>query len=134
MDGHVEEQVAAPAAEEEDWEWMLVEIFGHRTHWGRGKEVERFGAKMLRIDVPQVEWSEATAEQPNPVPVVKGWVSHFYGGASIFSQTLTDEATVMRRSAPYSRPARYLPPPDPTEEEPARSIDDNFGEDDERPF
>ena len=34
------------------WEWMLVEIMGHRTHWGRSREEERFGAKMLRIDVP----------------------------------------------------------------------------------
>jgi hypothetical protein len=41
------------------FEWMLVEIFGHRTHWGRGIEVERFGAKMLRIDVPKIEWSIA---------------------------------------------------------------------------
>lgn len=35
-------------AEAEGFEWMMVEIFGHRSHWGKGKEVERFGSKMLR--------------------------------------------------------------------------------------
>lgn len=113
-------------AEAEGFEWMLVEIFGHRTHWGRGKEVERFGSKMLRIDVPQVEWSEPTVEKPTPEPVVTGWVTHFYGGASIFSNTLTDEATAIRRNAPYSRPSRFLPPPEPEEADPA--VDPDFAE------
>lgn len=97
------------------FEWMLVEVFGHRMHWGRGCEVERFGAKMLRIDVPQVEWSEPTEHQPTPTPVVNGWVSHFYGVAAIFSNTLTDERTVLLRNAPYAKPARYLPAPEPDE-------------------
>lgn len=108
-------ETAAPA--DDGFEWMMVEIFGHRSHWGKGKEVERFGSKMLRIDVPQVEWSEVSAEHPTPEPVVVGWVTHFYGGGSIFSNTLTDEATAVRRCAPYSRPARFLPPPD--DEKPA---------------
>lgn len=108
-----EQETAAPA--DEDFEWMMVEIFGHRSHWGKGKEVERFGSKMLRIDVPQVEWSEPTADKPAPEPIVTGWVTHFYGGASIFSNTLTDETTAIRRNAPYSRPARFLPAPDPEE-------------------
>ena len=32
--------------------WAQVEIFGHRRHYGRISEVERFGAKLLRVDVP----------------------------------------------------------------------------------
>lgn len=111
------------AAADEGFEWMLVEIFGHRTHWGRGKEVERFGSKMLRIDIPQVEWSEPTVDQPAPEPVVVGWVTHFYGGASIFSNTLTDETTAIRRNAPYSRPSRYLPPPDADDTDPVTDPD-----------
>jgi hypothetical protein len=102
----------APVAEEQPFEWMLVEIFGHRSHWGRGIEVERFGAKMLRIDVPQVEWSTPTAEKPEPELIATGWVSHFYGGSAIFSNTLTDERTVLRRNAPYSKPALYIASPD----------------------
>lgn len=120
----------AAAEPTEAFEWMLVEVFGHRTHWGRGIEVERFGAKMLRIDVPAVEWTTPTEEAPQPQPRVTGWVSHFYGGAAIFSHTLTDEATVLQRNAPYSRPGRFLPPPatdldlDPD--------DDEIGEPDEQ--
>jgi hypothetical protein len=121
-------ETAAPA--DEDFEWMMVEIFGHRSHWGKGKEVERFGSKMLRIDVPQVEWSEPTGDKPAPEAIVVGWVTHFYGGASIFSNTLTDEVTAIRRNAPYSRPARYLLAPevedtDPTTDPDFAEIDDN---------
>jgi hypothetical protein len=33
-------------------DWARVEIFGHRQHHGRVCEELRFGARMLRIDVP----------------------------------------------------------------------------------
>lgn len=62
------------------WEMAIVEIFGHRRHVGRAKEEERFGAKMLRIDVPTMLGEPPTIE----------WVTHYYGGSSIFSYTLTD--------------------------------------------
>ncbi|TIP13179.1 hypothetical protein [Mesorhizobium sp.] len=112
----------AATAIDEGFEWMLVEIFGHRTHWGRGIEVERFGSKMLRIDVPEIEWSTPTEEKPAPEPLIKGWVTHFYGGAAIFSNTLTDERTVLIRNAPYGEPALYLAPPDRNGEQ-AEGID-----------
>lgn len=79
--------------EPDGWEWAIVEVFGHRRHAGRAREEERFGAKMLRIDVP-------TNGDPS-----QGWVTIFYGGSSIFSYSLTDEATVMRTNKPYERPA-----------------------------
>jgi hypothetical protein len=92
-----------PKTEADGWEWMLVEIMGHRTHWGRARQEERFGAKMLRIDVP-VKGDPAT----------HGWSTHYYGGASIFSFTLTDEATVMAKNKPWDAPARitYRAPED----------------------
>lgn len=40
-----EEKAVAP-------HWAIVEIFGHRRHVGIASEEERFGVKMLRIDVP----------------------------------------------------------------------------------
>lgn len=43
---------SAVVEDEEGWEWAVVEVFGHRRHAGRTREEERFGAKMLRIDVP----------------------------------------------------------------------------------
>jgi hypothetical protein len=83
------------------WEWAVVEIFGHRRHAGRTREEEKFGAKMLRIDVPVKGDPEAN-----------GWETHYYGGASIFSFTLTDEASALRMNKPYEPPARYaLPAP-----------------------
>lgn len=80
---------------------MLVEIFGHRSHAGRAREEERFGSKMLRIDVPI-----------KGDPIANGWETHWYGGSSIFSYTLTDEDSVMRSNKPYESPSRYrLPAP-----------------------
>ncbi len=91
---------------DEAFEWAIVEIFGHRRHAGRIREEERFGAKMLRIDVPLKGDAET-----------HGWESHYYGGASIFSMTPSDEATVMRINKPYEAAARYtLPAPDDDED------------------
>lgn len=78
----------APA--DEGWEWAIVEIFGHRRHAGRCSEEERFGTKMLRIDIPQ---------QGNPA--LFGWTTLFYSGSSIFSYSLSDERSVMKVNAPY---------------------------------
>ena len=91
-----EEAPAMSAGSENAWEWAIVEVFGHRRHSGRIREEERFGAKMLRIDVPT-----------NGDPLAHGWVTHWYGGASIFSLTLTDEASALRANKPYEPPSRY---------------------------
>lgn len=102
-----------PAGDEPEFEFMVVEIFGHRRHAGRVREEERFGAKMLRIDIPKVERVELPGED-GPVPALAtiSWTSHFYGGAAVFSVTPTDEATVLRMNAPYVAPSRMsLPAP-----------------------
>lgn len=92
----------AVPADEPGWEWMAVEVFGHRSHAGRVREEERFGAKMLRIDVPV-----------GGDPDAKGWQTHFYGGASIFSLRLIDREAALAANRPYTPPARYaLPAPD----------------------
>jgi hypothetical protein len=79
-----EQTAAAPDAD--GWEWAIVEIFGHRRHVGKSREEERFGAKMIRIDVPKL----------GPGPDEVTWSTHYYGGASLFSYTPTDERTVMK--------------------------------------
>lgn len=89
-------------------QFAIVEIFGHRRHTGRIQEVERFGAKMLRIDVP------------TDGDFAKGFVSHFYGGSSIFGLTETDLATVEKANKPYQPAGRYLPLP---------GDDEDFGSD-----
>lgn len=91
-----EQAQAAPIDSEPKFEWAIVEIFGHRRHAGRTIEEERFGAKMLRIDVPV-----------KGDPEKFGWQTFYYGGSSIFSFALTDEVSVMRANKPYEPPSRY---------------------------
>ena len=81
------------------WEWMRVEIMGHRTHYGRVREEERFGTKMMRIDVPI-----------DGDPAAKGWRTHWYGCPSIYGFSLTDEASVMAANKPYESPYRLRAP------------------------
>jgi hypothetical protein len=91
----------APTPDAYGWEWAIVEVFGHRRHAGRMREEERFGAKMLRIDVPVFETPEAADSGP-----IERWESRWYGGGSIFSLSLTDERSVRRANRPYAPPAR----------------------------
>lgn len=103
------EQPVTPG-EEPGFEWMIVEIFGHRRHAGRVREEERFGARMLRIDIPRVERRAVEGTEAKAlVPV--SWTTHLYGGSAIFSATLTDEVTILRINAPYEAPSRYLAGP-----------------------
>lgn len=100
----VQEQVGADPT---GWEWMLVEVMGHRSHWGRARQEERFGAKMLRIDVPV-----------KGDPAKHGWETHYYGGPAIFSFTPCDEAAALENNKPYEPPTRYrLPPPEIADED-----------------
>lgn len=100
--------------------WACVEIFGHRKHYGRVKEVERFGTKMLRVDVP-------TATSAPLLGEAETFETFMYGGGAIFSLTpMTEEAARKwadsERPRPY-RPLDRLPPPE-------------YGDDDDdgRPF
>lgn len=106
------EPTETPApAEDDGFEWMIVEVYGHRRHGGRVREEDRFGAKMMRIDVPTVLLEPA---EPGATAIgVKDttWVTHWYGGSAIFSFVLTDEATIMRMNRKYAEPQRYIAPP-----------------------
>jgi len=82
-------EVPTPESETPPDEFAIVEVFGHRKHAGRILEVERFGTKLLRIDIPKD--GDFTA----------GFTTHFYGGPSIFSMTPCDLATVQRANKPY---------------------------------
>lgn len=54
--------------------WAILEVMGHRRLAGFVSEVEMYGVKMCRIDVP----SEPPATQ-------------FYGGGAIYCMTATTE-------------------------------------------
>ena len=115
-------QTAQAEPETDGWEWAVVEVMGHRSHAGRIREEEKFGAKMLRIDVP------------NEGDAAKGWVTHLYAAGAIFSLRYSDEASVMKANKPYVSPYRLT-----YREETGGDGDDSSQtataeQDDERPF
>jgi hypothetical protein len=98
MDTITEAHVAEPKTGETIVDnFAIVEIFGHRKHAGRIMEVEQYGTKMLRVDIP----TEGDFD--------KGFTSHFYGGGSIFSVTPCTLDYVRQINQPYQRPALMAP-------------------------
>lgn len=79
---------------EDGWQWGLVEIMGHRAHWCRYREVEQFGAKMIRCDIPV-----------GGDPDKNDWTTHTYSGAAIFGVSQTTRDLVMRHNKPYAPPS-----------------------------
>lgn len=86
-------------------EYAVVELMGHVRHVGRLTEVERFGTKMGRIDVPKGGKFE------------DGFTSVFFSGGSIYRVTPCDLATVERANKPYEPAGRltYQAPDDDDE-------------------
>lgn len=89
-------EAAAQAEEQADgWEWAAVEILGHRRHAGRIREEERFGAKLLRIDVPN-----------NGDPAAHGWTTHYYAPAALYGFAPCTREAALAANKPYEPPAR----------------------------
>lgn len=81
--------------------WACVEVFGHRRHYGRISEVEKFGTKMLRVDVPAATEAPLLGEGER-------FDTFLYGGGSIFSLTpMTEESA--RKWAESDRPKPFQP-------------------------
>jgi len=79
--------------------WMICELLGHNVHVGRVMQVEQFGAKMARVDVPYVD-AEGKLSR---------WQTHWFTAASVYRLTETDEATVMKRAfKPPPQIGRYI--------------------------
>lgn len=112
MSEQAETVTAAPP--DDGWDWAIVEIFGHRRHVGRIREEERFGTKMLRIDVPKVTYE---------TKAITGYASHFYGGSSIFSITPTDEASAVVANRGYPPHRTALPAPENPDDYANRNAD-----------
>lgn len=104
---------ASCSAEEPTSAWACVEIFGHRKHYGRIGEVERFGAKMLRVDVP--------VSAPAPLlGEAEKFETFVYGGSAIFSLTPMTEDAARKWATSYRQPSyamARLPPPEYDDEE-----------------
>lgn len=68
--------------------WARVELMGHRIRYGLCREVEMFGAKLLRVDVT------------NSI----GVTTEFYGGAAIYCLRPITEEEARKYAEPYSAP------------------------------
>lgn len=72
--------------------WAVVELMGHQRTAGKLTEVERFGSKMGRLDIPDGD----------------KFVTTYFGGASVYRITVVTEA-VARGVAKNNQPAPVHP-------------------------
>jgi len=79
------------------YEWTICELMGHVCHVGRVIEVERFGGKMARVDVPKAGADGAVA-----------WEPHFFTAGAVYRLTPCDEETAMRRARPAPAIGRHV--------------------------
>ena len=70
--------------------WAMLEVMGHRQRVGRVQEVEMYGGKMLRIDIP----------------LEGGDVTEFYSCASIYALRPLGEKVARDTAKRYRRPVR----------------------------
>lgn len=82
-------QPETPPDPEPAWEWGVIEVYGHRSHAGRYREEERFGSKMMRIDVPTTDPDGTKA---------MAWTTRWYAGGALFSVTPTTEEYVLKNN------------------------------------
>ena len=70
-------------------EWAIVELFGHIRTAGRISEVERFGGRLMRLDVPGDDGGFAATQ--------------YLGNAALYRVTVTTEE-IARQVARLGRP------------------------------
>lgn len=63
--------------------WALVEQMGFRKTVGKVSEVEMYGTKMLRLDIPPPNGGE------------EGWTTRFCGGPSLYQVSPLSEAVAL---------------------------------------
>ncbi|WP_128292039.1 MULTISPECIES: hypothetical protein [Afifella] len=97
--------------------WAALELMGHRRRVGYVREVEAFGGKLLRIDIP-VEGAEDVTE--------------FYGCTSLYALRPVSEE-IARDYAKASGDPRPVRPVAYRIEE-RREVDDRGVDDDDIPF
>lgn len=106
-------------------QWAILELMGHRKAAGLVQEVDLFGGKLLRIDIP-----EGGRDQQQ--------ISQLYGAASIYCLTIVDEETAKAfarsyRDAPleeWSARRMLEPPADTPKGEAFAGVDDDLEDND----
>ena len=69
--------------------WARVELMGHRVRYGHIREVEMFGAKLMRVDIHNS----------------LGCETEFYGGSAIYCVRPISEEDARKNAEPYKSPA-----------------------------
>jgi hypothetical protein len=83
----------------------IVDLMGHLRRAGKISEVESFGTKLLRVDIPVA--GEADGEEE--------WVTEYYGGGAIYSLRPATEAVAREAARRIGdprppNPVGFLPP------------------------
>jgi hypothetical protein len=80
--------------------WALIEQMGFRKTVAKVREVEQFGTKMLRMDVPFFNGTDSE---------VSGWATRFAGGPSLYQVSPLDEELALSMSHAQSDPRPVRP-------------------------
>lgn len=83
--------------------WAIVEQMGHVKLSGRISEEEKFGAKMMRIDIPMIKRDCKGCRGKGKVPLLEGdtdlidcpcttFFTKYVSGASLYSVSIVSEA------------------------------------------
>jgi hypothetical protein len=72
-------------------QWAICELFGHSRIAGRISEQVFGGAALVRVDVPELTYTEQRYGQPERTVTIPAHTRSF-GGAAIYSINWTDEA------------------------------------------
>lgn len=75
--------------------WALLELMGHRRRAGFVRDVEMFGTRLLRIDIPLVKETPATQAEPCG-DTIKVKTTEFYGGGAVYGLHPCDEETARK--------------------------------------
>jgi hypothetical protein len=73
-------------------DWAILELMGHRRLGGKVQDVEMFGARMCRIDIPDARHADKTH------------ATQFYSAPSVYCVTPCSEETA-RQVAKLNQPA-----------------------------
>jgi hypothetical protein len=96
--------------------WALVEQMGFRKTVGRVREVEQYGTKMLRLDVPVFADGKVTEE----------YVTRFCGGPSLYQVTPLSEEVAIDAARRQGDPRPVKPTQYQIEDQSDDQSDDDF--------
>jgi hypothetical protein len=113
--------------------WALVEQMGFRKTVGKVVEVEQFGTKMLRLDIPSFG-TRFPAVPGGDGDVVIAWSTRFCGGPSIYQVTPLAEDVALEMAKHQADPRPVHPAAYRQLEPPQQQATANDSNADELPF